>query len=188
MTVEAIGRVVGGLALLLLGLRLADDIVRADDKIDLLDEMLTHYLTREAPDTLESDQEEFRRKLLLVIKDIEHVGDVVSKELVPLASKLERRERGFSEQGLAELKAFHADVAAGFERALEFVAGAAAPEVQEVLDFEAGISERSRALQNAHLARLERGVEAALVTSTIHVDLLTSLRMAHAYIPTSSVW
>ena len=53
---------------------------------------------------------------------------------------------------------------------------------KEVIDFESRFSARRRALFDAHLARLERGVPQSLQTSTIHLDLLANLRQAHAYI------
>ena len=162
--------------------RLADDIVRADDRIDVIDEVLTHYLTEDPPADLTADQREFRDKLLFAIKDIEHVGDVISKVLVPLAVKLERRERGFSEAGLAELKAFHARVTADFAAALDLLAGKDAPRLDDIFAFEATIQDRDHALEQAHLQRLERGVQAAVLTSTIHLDLLTNLRVVHSYV------
>ncbi len=75
-----------------------------EDVLDRLDRAITAYLTRMDPDGL--DERESRRltEILAFSKNLEHAGDIVKRNLMPLAAKRLKRGFAFSEADGAEIR------------------------------------------------------------------------------------
>ncbi|MDO9391713.1 MAG: Na/Pi symporter [bacterium] len=60
---------------------LQQQLVDEDDKVDLLEEAITPYVAKIAQQELSGDQSNRGIKLLYVVNDLEHIGDVISKNI-----------------------------------------------------------------------------------------------------------
>ena len=162
--------------------RLLDDVERRDDLIDLLDEILTDYLARLPDEQLEAEALSFKHKLLYIIKDFEHIGDFVSKEMVMLARKKSARGMQFAVGEQAELRQLGQQVQESFVWVLDFLAGRDPSTADAVLARERRLDIDQRELYYRHLERLGRGVTASRQSSSIFIDLVGLLRAIHRYL------
>ena len=80
------------------------------DHVDALQESIKLYLTRLTRHAL--DETEARRAidLILFTTKLEHVGDIIDKSLLALATKRRRNAVHFSEAGWSDLSQFHARI------------------------------------------------------------------------------
>jgi len=159
--------------------RLVDDVERRDDLIDLLDEILTDYLARLPDRGLDAQSLSVKFKLLHVIKDFEHIGDAVSKEMVMLARKKSARGAAFAVGEQTELREFGAQVRDSFGQALGFLDGRDPSGADAVLTLERRLDMDQRELYHRHLERLAQGVAASRQSSSIFIDLVGLLRSVH---------
>ena len=90
---------------------LTADISRMDNVVDKLDEAIKLYVTKLTRDSL--DEREGRRAMEIVsfTINLEHIGDIIDKNLCELAAKKIKRRYQFSPEGAAELSAFHRRIA-----------------------------------------------------------------------------
>jgi phosphate:Na+ symporter len=159
--------------------RLLDDIERRDDVLDLLDELLTDYLARIPDEGLEESALAGKHRLLMVIKDWEHLGDILSKELVMLVRKKIARGMSFAVTEQAELRRLGADIGESFARTLEFLAERDPHAGDAVLARERRLDSEEQELYHRHLEWMGRGVSASRQSSGIFADLVGQMRSAH---------
>ena len=78
-----------------------------DNVVDRLDDAIKLYVTKLTRDSL--DEREGRRAMEIIsfTINLEHIGDIIDKNLCELAGKKIKRRYQFSAEGAAELTAFH---------------------------------------------------------------------------------
>jgi phosphate:Na+ symporter len=83
------------------------EVSKMDNAVDRLDEAIKLYVARLTGSSL--DEREAKRAMEIVSFSInlEHVGDIIDKNLSELADKKAKRKLQFSAEGAAELEAFH---------------------------------------------------------------------------------
>ena len=90
--------------------KLVAEISRMDDAVDSLNEAVKLYVTRMTRDSLD-DRDGYRAMEIISFSiNLEHVGDIIDKNLMDLASKKIRRGITFSKEGEADLVEFHQQV------------------------------------------------------------------------------
>ena len=85
-------------------------IEAADDAVDRLYEAIKLYLIQTSRNELGEEDGKRYVEILTFTTNLEHVGDIVDKNLMELAAKKIRNRYAFSPEGMAELRAFHARV------------------------------------------------------------------------------
>ncbi len=155
---------------------LIERILREDDKIDALQRTLTPFLSRlleehEMPAALT------RRMVatLHVLAEVEHIGDIVSRDLMPMAHKMRREALTFSEAGWEDLESLHREVLQTFELALGAFTSWDATLAKRAWERRDEINQYARELYSRHLDRLAQGLQETLSTSTIHLDVISGL-------------
>jgi phosphate:Na+ symporter len=104
--------------------KLVSSIERMDDVVDKLHEAIKLYVTRITRESL--DEVEGRRAMEIIAFGInlEHIGDIIDKNLMELAKKKIKNRLRFSEKGALELQKFHRRVLNNLQLALGvFVSG-----------------------------------------------------------------
>jgi phosphate:Na+ symporter len=156
---------------------LAKSIRTRDDQVDLLDESITKYLVDLSTEYLSERQSERVLDLLFVTKDLELIGDIVSKNLVPgLLRKKHEEDLRFSDEGFRQISEFQEGVREIVEIAVSAVATWDAELARDVLAKKRQLSLLERRFQLAHLQRLRTGNPEARATTTVHVDAMNDLK------------
>jgi phosphate:Na+ symporter len=156
--------------------RLSGRIAEKDDHVDFLHEQIMTFLTHIAREELGPDEASRSYELIMVTTDIEHIGDIVSKNITELAEKIDQSTMPLSEEGRQEIVAF-------FETSLNLLREALAAFTisdrelaRRVFERKAAIKDQFASFVNRHMDRLYRGRAQSLQTSPIHVDLLEDIQ------------
>jgi phosphate:Na+ symporter len=156
---------------------LANAIRTRDDQVDLLDEEITKYLADLSTEYLSERQSERVLDLLFVTKDLELIGDIISKGLVPgLLRKKREHDLWFSDEGFRQILEFHEGVREIVEIAVSAIATWDRALASRVLEKKRDLSELERRFQLAHLTRLQTGNVESRATTTVHVDAMNDLK------------
>ncbi|MCX8015421.1 MAG: Na/Pi symporter [candidate division WOR-3 bacterium] len=150
-------------------------VALTDDKVDNLEKNITGYLTKISSSDLPPELSKRNVALLYIIDDLEHIGDIISKNLMIYTKKKIDNNLMFSEQGLQELAEFHKQVQDTFKKALAALATWDKNLAQEVADMRELGYIKLQELHNLHLERLKAGHKESIDTSTIHLDFITDL-------------
>jgi phosphate:Na+ symporter len=162
--------------------KLATDVSRRDNVVDRLTEAIKLYLTKLTRGSL--DEVEGRRAMEIVsfTINLEHIGDIIDKNLCQLAAKKIRRSYQFSAEGAAELTTFHKRICESLQAAFGIFMRGDLDAARRLLREK---SELRRAELNAadrHFERLREGRPESLETTSLHLDILNDLKRIHSHI------
>lgn len=162
--------------------RAATELVRMDNMVDRLDEAIKLYLTRLSRGSL--DEREARRAMEIIsfTLNLEHVGDILDKNLSELAVKRIKRGLSFPPEAAAEISSFHARVLESLRLAMAvFISGDAA-DARRLLHEKASL--RAAAIEAAehHMERLRGGSREAMESASLQLDILRDLKRIHSHI------
>src|SRR5262245_8075049 len=161
---------------------LVREVSRMDNVVDKLDEAIKLYITRLTRGSL--DEREGRRAMEIISFSInlEHVGDIIDKNLTELASKKIKRKFQFSDEGASELAAFHERFVKNFRIALAVFMSGDVQEAQWLVAEKAELRSIELAAAERHLERLRAGRPETLETTSLHLDVLRDLKRIHSHI------
>ena len=156
-------------------LKLAQQLVSDDDKVDTLEEAITPYVAKLTQEDLSGDQPDRGVELLYIVNDLEHIGDVISKNIMGHAAKKIGQQLVFSEEGLNDIRGLHREALKTLEIAIAAFAAGDRALAGQALARKDEVHARERELYKKHLGRLQQGLKESQETSTIHLDLLSDL-------------
>jgi phosphate:Na+ symporter len=162
--------------------KLVAEIERMDNVVDKLHEAVKHYVTQLTRESL--DDESARRAIEIIAFSInlEHIGDIIDKNLMQLAGKKIKNRLNFSAEGSAELEALHRQVLDNLKLALGVFMSGDVAIARRLLGEKVHIREAERAAADSHLGRLREGRPESVETSSLHLDILRDLKRIHSHI------
>src|SRR5262245_34764155 len=161
---------------------LVDQVSRMDNAVDSLDEAVKLYVTKLTRGSL--DEREGRRAMEIVsfAINLEHIGDIIDKNLSELATKKIKRRFQFSPEGAEELSAFHKRTMDSLRIAFGVFMSGDVNEARKLLTEKAALRNAELAATERHLDRLREGRPETIETTSLHLDVLRDLRRIHSHI------
>jgi phosphate:Na+ symporter len=160
---------------------LRERLVEEDDKIDALDEAITPYLTEISRKEM-SDEEAGRAvALLFIVKNLELIGDIVSKSLMDLALKKIMVSPRFSAEALDRIRQYHEEIEKTFQMAIDSLASMDKKLAREVVERKSEMNILERELHKEHLSILRGRKEEVAETSTVFLDVISDLKRINSY-------
>jgi phosphate:Na+ symporter len=153
-----------------------------DNLIDLLDRHIRLYITRLSSSHLTESQSRRAMAVLEVSRNLESIGDIIDRNVMPLAMKRISKGITFSQEGMDEIVQFHKKVMENFDTAISAFAGHDRDLADAVLRNKEEIGIFERELVQAHLDRLRKGFRESIETSHIHLDLIGNLARINSLI------
>ncbi|RKZ30662.1 hypothetical protein DRQ36_04715 [bacterium] len=156
-------------------IELLSEIVARDDKVDTLQEAVTAYLTKLTESELSEEESRTEVQLITFALELEHIADVVSKDLARHVEKRVDQNYYFSEEGFGEILSFHRRVRNLVRLALDAIPLRTNILARDIIQETKKIIETQRELNRSHIERLHAGIKFSTVTSALHIDLLTDM-------------
>mgnify|MGYP001090386152 FL=1 len=161
---------------------LVDQVSRMDDSVDGLDEAIKLYLTKLTRGSLDEREGHRAMEIIAFAINLEHIGDIVDKNLSELATKKIRRRFQFSPEGADELLAFHKRVMDSLRIAFGIFMSGNADEARGLIAEKVALRNFELAATERHLDRLREGRLETIETTSLHLDVLRDLRRIHSHI------
>jgi phosphate:Na+ symporter len=161
---------------------LVSNVSRLDNVVDRLNEAIKLYITKLTRDAL--DEREGRRAMEIVsfTINLEHIGDIIDKNLCELATKKIKRSYQFSPEGAAELTAFHKRVCESLQAAFGIFMTGDVEAARKLLREKVELRKAELEAADRHFERLREGRPESLETTSLHLDALADLKRIHSHI------
>ncbi|WP_438277682.1 Na/Pi cotransporter family protein [Nitrobacter sp.] len=161
---------------------LVDQVSRMDDGVDGLDEAIKLYVTKLTRGSLDEREGHRAMEIIAFAINLEHIGDIVDKNLSELATKKIRRHFQFSPEGADELLAFHKRVMDSLRIAFGIFMSGNVDEARWLIAEKVALRNFELAATERHLDRLREGRLETIETTSLHLDVLRDLRRIHSHI------
>jgi phosphate:Na+ symporter len=161
---------------------LVDQVSKTDNAVDGLDEAIKLYLTKLTRGSLDEREGKRAMEIISFAINLEHIGDIIDKNLSELATKKIKRRFQFSPEGAEELSAFHKRIMDGLRIAFGVFMSGEASEARKLLAEKAALRNAELAATETHLDRLREGRPETIETTSLHLDVLRDLRRIHSHI------
>jgi phosphate:Na+ symporter len=158
------------------------ELEKADNDVDALYEAIKLYLIRASKTDMSEDDSRRYEEILTFTTNLEHIGDIIDKNLMELATKKIKKRYTFSAEGLAELKRFHGQVVDNMRLALNVFATRDVALARRLLQEKAGMRAREFEAAEHHFARLKQGRSESIETSSIHLDIIRDLKRINSHL------
>jgi phosphate:Na+ symporter len=161
---------------------LVDQVSRMDNSVDGLDEAIKLYLTKLTRGSLDDREGHRAMEIISFAINLEHIGDIIDKNLSELAAKKIKRRFQFSPEGAEELSAFHKRTTDSLRIAFGVFMSGDVTEARKLLADKALLRSAELAATERHLDRLREGRPETIETTSLHLDVLRDLRRIHSHI------
>jgi phosphate:Na+ symporter len=148
----------------------------SDQVVDFLNKGVKLYLTRLSQNEMTPEQVQTEFEFLLRTNDLENIGDIVERNLLPLAKKQQKKGSVFSKEGWLELQTFHKEVVEVLRLSTAYF-NTRDPAIRAKVNAQQmRVNDLMVELSEQHVQRLHRGVKETLDTTSIHLDVLSHLQ------------
>jgi len=162
--------------------KLVAQISRMDNIVDRLDEAIKFYVTKITRESLDDHDGRRAMEIISFTINLEHIGDIIDKNLMELAAKKIKHRYQFSKEGAAELVAFHQRTLDNLKLAFGVFMSGDIKVARKLLAEKAALREAELSAAENHLARLREGRPESIETSSLHLDILRDLKRIHSHI------
>jgi len=161
---------------------LVDQVSQMDNSVDSLDEAIKLYVTKLTRGSLDEREGKRAMEIVAFAINLEHIGDIIDKNLSELATKKIKRRFQFSAEGAEELSAFHKRTMDSLRIAFGVFMSGDVNEARKLLAEKAALRNTELAATERHLDRLREGRPESIETTSLHLDVLRDLRRIHSHI------
>jgi phosphate:Na+ symporter len=162
--------------------RLVAEISRMDNAADRLDRVVKLYVTRLTRESLDERDGDRAMEIISFSINLEHIGDIIDKNLMELAQKKIKRKLAFSKEGAAELVAFHQEILGNLKLAFGVFMSGEVRIARQLIAEKTTLRAMELAAADSHLARLREGRPESIESSSLHLDVLRDLKRIHSHI------
>jgi phosphate:Na+ symporter len=157
-------------------------IEAADNAVDHLYEAIKLYLVQVSRTELNEDEGRRYIEILTFTTNLEHIGDIIDKNLMELAAKKIKNRLTFSPEGLSELKTFHARVLENLRLSLNVFTTRDIALARRLVAEKTAMREVEAKAADSHFARLREGRPESMETSAIHIDVIRDLKRINGHL------
>jgi phosphate:Na+ symporter len=161
---------------------MVEGVARMDNIVDSLNEAIKLYLTKLTRSNLDDGEAKRAMDILSFAINLEHVGDIIEKNLSELAAKKIKRNVQFSEDGAAEIDDFHRRILENLRLAFGVFMSGDAAGARKLVTEKAQLRSAELTAAERHLERLREGRPETLETTSLHLDVLRDLKRINSHI------
>jgi phosphate:Na+ symporter len=164
--------------------RLVAAVSRMDNAVDRLDQAIKIYLTKLTRGSLDDREGRRAMEIISFAINLEHIGDIIDKNLSELAAKKVKHRLQFSSEGAGELEAFHRRILDSLKLAFGVFMSGDVKDARHLIQQKIQLRNTALSAAERHLERLREGRPETWETMSLHLDVLRDLKRIHSHICT----
>ncbi|MGE0154052.1 MAG: Na/Pi cotransporter family protein [Reyranellaceae bacterium] len=162
--------------------KLLREVERMDDTVDRLHEAIKLYVIRVSREQLDDADSRRTIDVLTFTTNLEHIGDIIDKNLMELAAKKIKHNLRFSDEGFAEIQRMHERLSDNLALALNVFMSGDVRMARQLLGEKIRFREMERGASESHMSRLASGRPETLATSSLHLDVIRDLKRINSHL------
>jgi len=153
------------------------DLIREQEtEINYLNLQISKYLMKISQESIGEERSDEIFQMMHSVTEVEQIGDVVSKRLIPLAEKRMDLNVHFSKPGQDEIKDYHLRTMKQISRAIEVFKDVNLKDAKRMEKKYKKYRMMEMDLRRTHFDRLREDIPETVATSEIHLELIELLK------------
>ncbi|WP_113260289.1 Na/Pi cotransporter family protein [Agrobacterium cavarae] len=158
------------------------EVSRLEGRVDLLQQEVKMYLSKLGRTGLNIEDSGRSAAIIDYAINLEHIGDILEKSLVPEIAKKGTQGLQFSEEGHAEVKTLFELTQENIRIAQTIFVTRDFNLARRMMELKVEVRKMEKQSAAKHLARLRDGRADSMRTSSLHLDILRDLKRINAHI------
>ncbi len=163
-------------------LELAERIRRMDDTVDELYSAIKFYLTQISREALSERESRRWTDIVSFTINMEQIGDTIERAVQDIEDKKIRKNRRFSDAGMAEICHLHEQLLANLRLGMSVFLDGHVRDARKLLEEKARFRELEHEYAANHIGRLQDNTAQSIETSSLHLDLISELKRINSHI------
>ena len=163
-------------------LALAERLRQMDDTVDELYSAIKFYLTQISREALSEREGRRWADIVSFTINMEQIGDSIERVLQDLEDKKIRKNRRFSDAGMAEICHLHERLLANLRLGMSVFLEGHVRDAQKLLEEKARFRDLEHEYAANHIGRLRDNTAQSIETSSLHLDLISELKRINSHI------
>jgi phosphate:Na+ symporter len=163
-------------------LALADQLRKMDDTVDELYSAIKFYLTQISREALSEREGRRWTDIVSFTINMEQIGDIIERVLQDIEDKKVRKNRSFSEAGMAEIVHLHERLMANLRLGMSVFLDGHVRDAKKLLEEKARFRDLEHEYAASHITRLQDNTAQSIETSSLHLDLISDLKRINSHI------
>ncbi len=161
---------------------LAEQLRKMDDTVDELYSAIKFYLTQISREALSQDESRRWTDIVSFTINMEQIGDIIERVIQDIEDKKIRKNRRFSDAGMAEIVHLHERLSANLRLGMSVFLDGHVRDAKKLLEEKARFRDLEHAYAATHIARLQNNTAQSIETSALHIDLISDLKRINSHI------
>ena len=161
---------------------LAEQLRKMDDTVDELYSAIKFYLTQISREALSERESRRWTDIVSFTINMEQIGDIIERVLQDVEDKKIRKNRSFSEAGMAEICHLHERLQANLRLGMSVFLTGHVRDAKKLLEEKARFRDLEHEYAGSHIARLRDNTAQSIETSSLHLDLISDLKRINSHI------
>lgn len=163
-------------------LALAERVRQMDDTVDSLYSAIKFYLTQISREALSEREGRRWTDIVSFTINMEQIGDIIERVVQDIEDKKIRKNRSFSDAGMAEICHLHERLLANLRLGMSVFLDGHVRDAQKLLEEKARFRDLEHEYAANHIARLQDNTAQSIETSSLHLDLISELKRINSHI------
>ena len=163
-------------------LELAERLRRMDDTVDELYSAIKFYLTQISREALSEREGRRWTDIVSFTINMEQIGDVIERVVQDIEDKKIRKNRSFSDAGMAEICHLHERLLSNLRLGMSVFLDGHVRDAQRLLQEKTRFRQLEHEYAANHIARLQDNTAQSIETSSLHLDLISELKRINSHI------
>ncbi len=163
-------------------LDLSSRLRHLDDTVDELYSAIKFYLTQISGESLSASESRRWTDIVSFTINMEQIGDIIERVLQDIEDKKVKKNRSFSEAGMAEICHLHERLLSNLRLGMSVFLDAHVRDAQRLLEEKAHFRDLEHAYASNHISRLRDNTAQSIETSSLHLDLISDLKRINSHI------
>jgi phosphate:Na+ symporter len=162
-------------------LTLREGIDLREQKLDFLAEKIGVYLTKIARRDISREMAKEVFAMMSIVKDMESMGDIIHRNMVPLIGRKEKLRYDFCEEGKEELLIYQSKVVKQIELLRQAFSISDLDAAQKIMKEERKYLDLESQYRASHLERIIAEKQESVQTSQVHLELMDLMKQILLY-------
>src|SRR5205814_96490 len=153
-----------------------------DDTVDDLYSAIKFYLTQISREALSERESRRWTDIVSFTINMEQIGDIIERVLQDVEDKKIRKNRRFSDAGMAEICHLHERLMSNLRLGMGVFLDGHVRDARRLLEEKASFRDLEHEYAASHIARLRDNTAQSIETSSLHLDLISDLKRINSHI------